>query len=437
MVCNPLMPLTCAAPLISSGADAATDAAADAAVSAAGNAFAETMRDGATWVIKTTVAWWIQVPAVDLEHSPARAIRGYVLWLALVIAVGGVIWQGVMTAVSRRPEPILAVGRGLFVLALWAAIGLAGPATALRAGDAFSDWVLDQAAGGQAADRLITTFGLKPITSPGAVIVIALVMMLLGLVQALLMVFREASIIVLGGVIVLAAAGSITGATRPWLPRVLGWLLALICYKPAAALVYASAIGMVGESADARSFLIGIAMMLLSIIALPTLMKLFTWTSGSVGGGGGGLAALAGATGAALHAGAAATYQQSRTAQNHADTLRSDLDHRPGSGPGGSPSPSPGPTCSPSPPPQTPAPSGPPTGGAGHPSPGPAPSGGGPGPTPTGGSPGPAPTGGMAPTLAAAPSPWIIAAAALTEAARNARDAAQSAADPDSPKDQP
>ena len=45
--------------------------------------------EGAAWVIKTTIGWWIDVPPIDLSGSPAPTIRGYVLGLALVVAVGG------------------------------------------------------------------------------------------------------------------------------------------------------------------------------------------------------------------------------------------------------------------------------------------------------------------------------------------------------------
>ena len=294
--CFPGMPITC----VPAGADAAAGAATDAL----GNGFAEAMRGGAQWVVKTTIGWWIKVPAVDLEASPVPRIRGYVLWLAIAVAVAGVIWQGMLLALSRRPEPMFAVGRGLFLVALWTAIGIAGPAAALDMGDAFSTWVLDAAAGTQATDRLVALAGLSKVTAPGAVIVLGLLMMLAGLAQAVLMMFREASIIVLAGVVVLAAAGSMTNGTRPWLPRVTGWMLALICYKPAAALVYAAALTLVGEGSDPRTVLVGLAMMVLSIAALPALMKLFTWTAGAASSGGGGLAALAGASAAAIHASA-------------------------------------------------------------------------------------------------------------------------------------
>ena len=262
--------------------------------------------DGAAWVIKTTVAWWIEVPAVDLGTTPVDTIRGYVLSLAVVVAVAGVIWQGILLALSRRPQPLLNVGRGLLYLALWSAIGVIGPAAALRAGDVFSDWVLGQAAGGQASNRLIQLASLSGISSAGAVVVIGLLMMLAGLVQAVLMLFREGAVVILAGVVVLAAAGSFTNATRPWLARVLGWLLALICYKPAAALVYAAALALVGQGQDPRTVFVGLTMMILAIVAMPVLMKFFTWTTGAATSGeGGGIAALAGASAAAIHARAA------------------------------------------------------------------------------------------------------------------------------------
>jgi hypothetical protein len=92
--------------LIGPAAGAMSDGIADG--------FAASMRDGATWVIKTTVGWWIDVPAIDLSASPVDTIRGYVLWIAVVLATAGVIWQGIVLTLSRRPEPVLTVLRGLW-----------------------------------------------------------------------------------------------------------------------------------------------------------------------------------------------------------------------------------------------------------------------------------------------------------------------------------
>jgi len=319
MACIPVIPASCVL-------DAIGGAAGGAATTALGNGFADAMRDGAQWVIRTTVGWWIDVPPIDLTTSPAPTIRGYVVWLAMVIATAGIIWQGILLAVTRRSAHLLDVGRGLFVFALWSAIGIVGPAAALKAGDSFSSWVLDEASGGQAADRLTQLAGLQTINSAGAVIILGLLLMLAGLAQAVLMMFREGAIVILAGVVVLAASGQFVRATRPWLPKVIGWMLALICFKPAAALVYATALALVADSDDPRTVLVGLAMLVLAVFALPALMKFFTWATGTAGNSaGGGMAAMAGASAAALHASATLSSNSSRSTSDQASHIRQDL----------------------------------------------------------------------------------------------------------------
>jgi hypothetical protein len=243
---------------------------------------------------------------------------------------------GILLAVTRQSAHLLDVGRGLFLVALWSCIGILGPASALRAGDAFSAWVLDRASGGHVADRLLKLAGLNAVNSSGAVIVLGLALMLAGLLQAVLMVFREGAIVVPAGVVVLAASGQFTRATRPWLPKVTGWMLALICFKPAAALVYATALTMVGEGDDPRMVLVGLSMLVLAALALPALMKFFTWATGAAApAGGGGMAATAAAAASAIHATATLSGGSYRNAADHAAHLRRDLGGDMGSAPHG------------------------------------------------------------------------------------------------------
>jgi hypothetical protein len=113
------------------------------------------------------------------------------------------------------------------------------------------------------------------------------------------MLFRQGALIVLAGTLPLAAAGTLTPATRPWFKKVTGWMLALIFYKPAAAAVYAVAFMMIGTGKNLTTILTGFAMVAMSLLALPVLMRFFTWTTGQVtdGSGAGGFmqAALSGA----------------------------------------------------------------------------------------------------------------------------------------------
>ena len=118
------------------------------------------------------------------------------------------------------------------------------------------------------------------------VLIFGLIAIVLSLVQAVLMLFRQAALIILAGVLPLAAAGSIAPMTRTWVRKVTAWMLALIFYKPAAAAVYATAFTMIGSGGSPRTVLMGFVMLLLSVLTLPALMKFFTWTTGTIAGSG-------------------------------------------------------------------------------------------------------------------------------------------------------
>jgi hypothetical protein len=155
---------------------------------------------------------------------------------------------------------------------------------------------LDASSQGGFAKRM-TEIVIIPTGTPAAlVLVLSLVALFIGIVQALLLLFRGAALVILAGLLPLAAAGGITAATRSWLPRVGGWTLALIFYKPAAAGVYATAFTLIGSGKSIRTVLMGFVMMLISLIAFPVLLKFFDWTTGGTGSstGGGILSALMG-----------------------------------------------------------------------------------------------------------------------------------------------
>ena len=96
------------------------------------------------------------------------------------------------------------------------------------------------------------------------------------------MLFRQGAIVILAGVLPLAAAGTLNPATRPWFRKVTGWMLALIMYKPAAAAVYATAFTLIGTGRNLQTVLTGFAMVVMSLLALPVLMRFFTWTTGAI-----------------------------------------------------------------------------------------------------------------------------------------------------------
>src|SRR5215472_12168928 len=282
MHCNPLTDPAC---VVSKLVKSATGGAAGDVLSG----IAQALEAGVRWVVINTATWWVRLPSPDLAAEPAvNHIQQWLLPITAAVAVGGVIAAGTRMALTRRANPLLDVTGGLLTIAAASTLGTAAVTLLLKAGDAWSAWVLQTSTGGHFAQRLSLVLQLGGGAAAAVVLVFGLVAIVLSLIQAVLMLFRQAALLILAGVLPLAAAGSIAPMTRTWVRKVTAWMLALICYKPAAAAVYATAFTMVGSGGSPRTALMGFVMMLLSVLMLPALMKFFTWTTGSIGSSGGG-----------------------------------------------------------------------------------------------------------------------------------------------------
>lgn len=243
---------------------------------------AHAVQAGVAWMISSTIDWWIRVPSLSPAAEPGvAALQRWLLPVTIAVAVGSMLVAGAKMALTRKINPLVDVGVGLAIIIATSAVGVLLPAMLLRAGDLWSSWVLAESTGGHFGARLTAVLVLQS-AAPAAVIVLDVVAIVMTAVQAVLMLFRQAAVIILAGVLPLAAAGAMAPATRGWFKRTSGWMLALIFYKPAAAAVYATTFTIIGRSTDPRAVLTGFAMVFLSLLALPVLMKFFTWTTGSI-----------------------------------------------------------------------------------------------------------------------------------------------------------
>jgi hypothetical protein len=253
------------------------------------SSIAQSINAGVTWVVKNTVSWWVSIPSPDLATEPAVArLQQWILPITAAVAVAGVIAAGARMVLRRKANPLIDVSGGLLTLALAAALGTVVPTLLLKAGDAWSTWVLQVSTGGEFSARLASILTLGNGAAPAVVVIFGIVAIVFSIVQAALMLFRDAALIILAGVMPLAAAGSIAPMTRTWMRKVGSWMLALIFYKPAAAAVYATAFTLVGTGGSLQTVLMGFVMLVLSVIALPVLMKFFTWTTGTIASSSGG-----------------------------------------------------------------------------------------------------------------------------------------------------
>ncbi|MDL4813056.1 hypothetical protein [Actinomadura opuntiae] len=312
---------------------------------------AKAFQSAVGWLISHTASWWVKTPSPNLETEPAIGyLQQLVQPLTIAVAVLALLVVAGKMALTRKANPALDAGRGLVVLAVVTAIGTVLPNLLLQWGDQWCGWVLDASSHGGFAKRMAEIVLIPTGTPAALVLVLCLVALFIGIIQALLLLFRGAALVILAGLLPLAAAGGITAATKSWLTRVGGWTLALIFYKPAAAAVYATAFTLIGRGKSLHSVLMGFAMMLISLIAFPVLLKFFTWTTGGTesSSGGGILGALMGGATAlgALRGYGAASGSAGRgrgAAGEHADYLSQQLgDHHttpPGDEPPAQPSP--------------------------------------------------------------------------------------------------
>jgi len=271
-------------------------------------------------LITTSITAWVHSPSPQIT-SVADTLRGWMLPFAIFIAIGGIMRQALQMIVTRKSAPFAGVIKGLVTVTLWGGIAVLGSQMLLHFADNYSTWILGQGLGFTAVDTngdgtvdftqdqsaylngRLTAMLIATVPTPALLLIIEILVVIANLTQLALLLFRSSAVIILAGVLQLAAAGSFTPATSNWLRKVLTWQLSLIFYKPIAATVYAVAFRMVGNpDGSLVSVLVGAAMLLLSLIALPALMKFFNWTVGATSNVSGGFGMAGAAAAAGLHA---------------------------------------------------------------------------------------------------------------------------------------
>jgi hypothetical protein len=156
--------------------------------------------------------------------------------LSLTILVGSILAQAIRMMISRKGDPLVQVLLGLVRYAVTTGLGLTILHAALKAGDALATGILDDAPAKFA--QLLQAMLLANPTNLWGVLLLSNIATVLAVVQWLLMELRQAGLLVLAAMLPLAASGSLNRATRGWLDRLIGWLLAIVAYKPAAAFIY-------------------------------------------------------------------------------------------------------------------------------------------------------------------------------------------------------
>lgn len=281
----------------------AGDVVADIANDAIGN-LAQSILEGLSRMVTTLSTFWVSMPATNLTTEDGMAASPVVGFLnselsywTLTLAVLSVILGGTRMIWEQRGAPLKDLLRSLLTLTLVAGLGLGVISILVMAADAFSAAIIERSTDGRGFAEAFTAMAV--IHQSDAVfilIILGLVGLLTSLVQIVLMVVRGGMLVILAGILPTTAAFTNTEMGRQWFQKAVGWTIAFILYKPAAAIVYASAFKLMDSSTEKDALLgsiTGLALMAVAVLALPALMRFVTPMVGAVASGSGGGAAAA------------------------------------------------------------------------------------------------------------------------------------------------
>ncbi len=237
-------------------------------------------------------------------------IQAQLWWYMGAMAVVSVILGGARMAWEQRAEPGKDVLKSLLTLVVVAGAGVTVTGLLISASDSLAVTIInnsvdcnvgtDAACFGQNISTLLALTAMSggPGVTLGSllIIILCLVALVASLAQIVLMIARGGMLVILAGILPLAASFTNTEMGRGWFKKCIAWTVALILYKPAAAIVYAAAFQLVGtqtfgdDGSGILSVLTGLMLMMIALVAMPALMRFVTPMVGSLAAGGGGAA---------------------------------------------------------------------------------------------------------------------------------------------------
>ncbi|MEU9998129.1 hypothetical protein [Streptomyces sp. NPDC050848] len=263
--------------------------------------------DVGKWMVQKVLTVALQGPSLDLKATGLfgedATLAGMMVWLGLVIAAAGMMWQLGKMAVTGQVKHAGRAMAGWVENIVLSTIGVSLFVLLLEAGDAMTKGMVDAVFNDdQAYERVVKVMLPAAIANPIMVLGVVAVLMLVGFIQLITVFLRQSAIPIICLLLPVAGAGRVGGdATRQWAPKLITGGLVIVAYKPILAIIICVGFAEFGKSATLAEWLRGCATLVLGVLAPGPLAKIFAPFGAAVGGG----MAASGAGGAL---GAAADY---------------------------------------------------------------------------------------------------------------------------------
>ena len=183
------------------------------------------------------MTWWIKQDSISLSYAQSMAGKVPVQQVVGLIMMAGILGSSIAMMISRRTQPAAEMAMYGVRYLLISSLALVVLTGAVRAGDDFARQMVTGGAE-QFGQRVQAMLGTETIGNPGGVLVLGLIAVLLGFIQWVMGFMRQAGLVVLYAMILIAAAGQLSTWGRQWFPRIASMCIALVLYKPLAAWIY-------------------------------------------------------------------------------------------------------------------------------------------------------------------------------------------------------
>ncbi|GGY71185.1 hypothetical protein GCM10010363_60450 [Streptomyces omiyaensis] len=263
--------------------------------------------DVARWLVRTVLTVAVVGPSIDLSATGLwgkdATLSGMLVWLGLVIAAAGFMWQLGKMAVTGQIKHAGRAMVGWVENMVLSAIGVSLFALALVAADALSAGLVNAtfANDGAAYERILLLMIPTPVSNPIMMLGLAVIMVIVGFAQLITVFLRQSAIPIICLLLPVAGAGRVGGdATRQWAPKLITAGLVVVTYKPILALIICIGFAEFGHAQTFAEWLRGCATLILGVLAPAPLTRIFAPFGEAVGGGmasGGASGALGAAAG--------------------------------------------------------------------------------------------------------------------------------------------
>ncbi len=275
--------------------------AAGGLASAGFDAVVKEFAKGVGNIVQTLATFWTDVPTEHLSTAagtPVGMLTAMLDWVMLAVGLLSMLLVAARMALTHRGDALTDAGTGIVRFILVTSCQVPAVALLAGAGDEFSRWIINTAADGNFDGRVAAVFGTALASGPlgtAVVFIGCLLAIVTSIAQVIAMVARNGVLIITAAASPAAAAAAIYKGNEEMWRKLWMWQLVFVLYKPVAATVYAAAFVTIGNGKSATDQLSGLALMIMSVLALPALLRLMMPISArmSAGGGGGALAGAA------------------------------------------------------------------------------------------------------------------------------------------------